>query len=211
LRGTPADVPYVLEEICRQKENPYDGLARFRLAGVDAQGVEWSLGWTIPEVDNDGDVWTFEGELDGLSPEDRSASVSMDSSTEVIFRIPIHHPAGRLLRHFLPPTCGGDTLEGSKSLDVLGSQVRVVYEPSCATLSITAVHSNQLPPTLTENWLGEPLRVLFGQLIFPRLVARNLGRGRSIISIRRTLPLFQGVGWSALWAHEPSMGSADTF
>src|ERR1700733_7713086 len=70
LVGMPADVAYANEEIRRQSEHPYDGLARFRLTGVDTSGVKWNLGWTIPRVETDPSSWSFGGELEGLYPED---------------------------------------------------------------------------------------------------------------------------------------------
>ena len=57
-----------------------------------------------------------------------------------------------------------------------------------------------MPPTYTENWLGEPLRILFGQLIFPRLVARNLGNGTTQIHVRPCRGLIGGAArYAALW------------
>lgn len=44
LQGLPDDIPYARAAFRHQKQNPYDELARFRLFGTDAQGVEWTLG-----------------------------------------------------------------------------------------------------------------------------------------------------------------------
>jgi hypothetical protein len=78
-------------------------------------------------------------------------------------------------------------------LETLGSTIRFGHEQSSGALSITAMHSAELPPTYTENWLGEPLRILFGQLIFPRLVARNLGTGRTHVDVRPCSGLIGGA------------------
>ena len=51
--------------------------------------------------------------------------------------------------------------------------------PSDDSLWVTAKTSDKLPHPYAENWIGEPLRVLLGQLVFPRLVARNFGNGTS--------------------------------
>jgi hypothetical protein len=53
LDGTPTNVGYALAEIQRLRENPYDGLARWRLEGIDSDGNEWNGGYTAPELDID--------------------------------------------------------------------------------------------------------------------------------------------------------------
>jgi len=211
LRSTPADVPYACEEIRRQKESPYDGLARFRLVGVDHEGLEWSFGWTIPKVEIGQTFWTFEGAVDGLWPNDGSDAVSKDSSTEVIFLVPAGHPIARTLQRFLlkHPEHAGARYE--HVMEVLDSTIKFVYEPSSNTLSVTASHSPDLPPTHAENWLGEPLRILSGQLVFPRLVARNLGNGRSHISVRRSPTVVYNAAWAALWSAENLAADEEAF
>jgi hypothetical protein len=63
------------------------------------------------------------------------------------------------------------------------------------------MHSAELPPTYTENWLGEPLRILFGQLIFPRVVARNLGNGTTHVDVRPCRgPIGGATRYAALWS-----------
>jgi hypothetical protein len=104
-----------------------------------------------------------------------------------------------------------DGPKDQRILKILDSTITFVYEASSGLLSITALHSPRLPPTYTENWLAEPLRVLFGQLVFPRLVARNLDNGRSIISIRRSPGLIRGAEWAALWAFEPNSAHINSF
>jgi hypothetical protein len=211
LRGTPADLSYAHEEVRRQQENPYDGLARFRLVGVDRDGLEWSLGWTIPRIEIGEASWTFEGEVDGLWPNDESDTVSRDSTTEMIFLVPQGHPIARTLQRFsLKHPVQGEP-HYMHVMEVLGSTIRFVYEVASNTLSVTANHSSDLPPTHTENWLGEPLRILFGQLVYPRLVARNLGGGHSHISIRRSPTAIYNAAWAALWSTKNLSADEETF
>jgi hypothetical protein len=88
-------------------------------------------------------------------------------------------------------------------LEILGSTIRFQYEPSSGALSVTATHSARLPPTYTENWLGEPLRILLGQLIFPRLVALNLENGTTHVDVRPCRgPIGGAVRYAALWPGE---------
>ena len=79
-----------------------------------------------------------------------------------------------------------------------------MYESSSRTLLVTATDAQEFGAPYAENWLGEPLRILFGQLIYPRLVARNVGSGRAQVSIRRSPPLIPGSAWAALWSASES-------
>ena len=200
LTGTPADIPYALAEINRQRENPYDGLARFRLEGVDADGVKWSGGYTVPRVDAVRPAFTFTGEIESLVTDDQSPTTSQESSTELIFLLRIGDPMSLAMARFVGSDQGGRELLNENALNVLGSRIRFTFEASAGALAITASHSPNLLPTYTENWLGEPLRIMFGQLIYPRLVARNFGNGRASVWVRRSPSLIPGAHWAALWA-----------
>lgn len=200
LRGLPQDLGHTLQSLRYQQENPYDGLARFRLTGTDSEGVEWSLGWTVPRVDAGKDSWTLTGRLDGLLPHDDSATVADESSTELIFSVPVHHPMALSLNRYIRTAQQSGPLLREHVVEALGSTIRFAYDPAGGTLSVTATHSADLRPTYTENWLAEPLMILFGQLIFPRLVARNLGDRRTHVFVRRSPHLIQEAGWVALWS-----------
>jgi hypothetical protein len=203
LRGKPEDARYASAAFHWQQANPYDALARFRLVGVDSQGVEWSLGWTVPaRIEKGESQWVLTGRLDQLSPHDIGDSVSKESTTEVIYLVPPEHPAAYIAKQLMLASRGNDDPLYEHVMEALGSKICFIYEPSSSALSITASHSSDLPPTRTEGWLGEPLRILFGQLISPRLIARNLGDGTSIMFVlpchHRVIP----AGWAALWMDE---------
>jgi len=186
LKGLPRDVGYAFSEIQRQRRNRYDGRERFRLRGADLKGAQWSMGWvTLGQVEPGNDIWTFVGETDGLFPHCASDAVASESCTELVFFLPINHPMARSMLRFVLAEQPEGRPRKEHVLETLGSTIRFAYDPSLSALSITAMHSAGLPPTYTENWLGEPLRILFGQLIFPRLVARNLGNGRTHVDVRR--------------------------
>ena len=46
-------------------KTPYDGTARPRFVGQDADGVEWLGGWTMPQKMTFG-TWLIEGRLSSL-------------------------------------------------------------------------------------------------------------------------------------------------
>jgi len=201
LKGLPNDLTYALSEIQRQKRNRYDGMERFRLRGVDCEKREWSFGWTtLFHVQGGDDLWTFVGEAQGLFPPDESDTVRSESYTELVFLMPADHTMGLSMRRLVLTEQPEGRPRHEHVLEVLGSTIRFQYEPSSGALSVTAMHSAELPPTYTENWLGEPLRILFGQLIFPRVVARNLGNGTTHVDVRPCRgPIGGAARYAALW------------
>jgi hypothetical protein len=175
LEGLPDDVGYVQALIMGQLADPYDRLARFRLRGVDRHGLEWSLGWTVPHIDPGDGTWRFEGRIDALQPHDVSDTVATESSTELLFLIPTQHAIAFFLQRFLLTKHLKGESRYERVLQVLGSDIRFRYEPLSGVLSVTATHSPGMPPTYTENWLGEPLRILFGQLDISKNLALLAG------------------------------------
>jgi hypothetical protein len=209
VTGIPTDIPYIFKEINRQRDNPYDALARFRLTGTDAHGIAWSGGWTIPRVAHGSTNWTFTGDIDSLVTDDHTPTVASHASTELIFLLRIGDPMTIAMARYAR-SAEGKRPEG-RMLDILGSSIRFTFEDVTSTLSITATHSCDLPCTYVENWLSEPLRILFGQLIFPRLVARNYGDGRSTVWVRPSPSLIQEARWIALWTGDNAFHSDDAF
>jgi hypothetical protein len=84
-------------------------------------------------------------------------------------------------------------------METLGTKIHFEYDPSAETLFITAPTSEALPHPYAENWLGEPLVILFGQFVFPRLVSRNFGGNRSLVWVRRSPNPIYESRWTALW------------
>src|SRR5690606_25295595 len=60
--------------------------------------------------------------------------------------------------------------------------------------------------TLTESWLGEPLCILFGQLVFPRLIARSFPKGGAMICVSRAPGWHRESDAAALWDEEDLTG-----
>jgi hypothetical protein len=73
---------------------------------------------------------------------------------------------------------------GQQIIQVPSSEIKFFYTPSDGSMWVTATTSSTLPHPYAENWLSEPLRILLGQLVFPRLVARNLGDGSAHVLLR---------------------------
>jgi hypothetical protein len=199
LTGTPADIGYALSAVNRPQKEPYDALARCRLVGVDGEGVSWAGGYTIPRVENGDPAWMFTGEIDSLVTNDQSSTASRQASTELIFLVPPEHLMALAMARFTRTDQVGGESHRKHVMEVLGSNIQFAYDASASTLSITASHSANLPATFTDNWLSEPLRIMFGQLIYPRLVARNFGDGRACVWVRPSPGLIRAARWAALW------------
>jgi hypothetical protein len=213
LKGLPEDLGYALSEIERQRRNRYDGMERFRLRGVDREKREWSFGWTtLYHVRGGDDVWEFVGEAQGLFLRDGNDTIPTESCTVLVFLMPADHTTGMSMRRLVLTEQPEGRPRQEYVLEILGSTIRFQYEPSLGALSVTATHSARLPPTYTENWLGEPLRILLGQLIFPRLVARNLGNGTTHVDIRPCRgPIGGAARYAALWPGDDFPGGREDF
>lgn len=99
---------------------------------------------------------------------------------------------------------------GQQIVHVLDSEVRFFYEPWDEILWATATVSKVLCHPYLENWLSEPLRILLGRLIFPRLVARNFGDRKAAISLRMSPPRLGEAGLASLLGRD-YLGHADEF
>jgi hypothetical protein len=202
LTGTPSDIGYALTTINRAEKEPYNPLARCRLLGTDHDDVDWNGGWTIPRMEIGETTWTFTGEIDSLVTVDTSSTVSPQASAELIFSASPGYLMALALGRFARTEQPAGGYRKEHELELLGSNIRFTYDPTTHILSVTASHSTDLPHPFAENWLGEPFRILFGQLIFPRLVARNMGNGRAHVWVRPSPGLIPAARWAALW--EPS-------
>jgi len=176
-----------------QHQNSFDATARLRLFGKDADGTDWSCGWTMPKVVNLGS-WAVEGKLTALDITDRLATET--HSTELLFRADLLHPLARIMG-----VLGGPRQKRfERRLEILGSALDFSYERANNVVSIVASHSEQLRPTYTERWLCEPLRIMFGQPIQPRLFARNIGREAIVFIL--PVPRLDVSSWSAFLSDE---------
>ena len=202
LTGIPKDIAHALATINRAEREPYNPLARCRLLGTDHDDVDWNGGWTVPRMEDGETTWTFTGEIDSLVTIDKSSTVPPQASTELIFSASPGHLMALALGRFARTKQPGGGYRKEHELELLGSNIRFTYDPTTHILSVTASYSDDLPHPFAENWLGKPFRILFGQLIFPRLVARNMGNGRAHVCVRPSPGLIPAARWAALW--EPS-------
>jgi hypothetical protein len=67
----------------------------------------------------------------------------------------------------------GDGERREKALSVNGADLVLTLDVNADLLTVYAAASDVFRPAFAENQLGEPLRILFGQPIYPRFVLRR--------------------------------------
>jgi hypothetical protein len=188
--ASTADHSDAYRRLTRAIDNPYDIIDQFRLNATDYRGTRWACGWTgvqLKELPSVG--WPLTGQLHAISTDVSDSTVCPDSGVELLFQPQPRLPMGT----WMTSTTTVDDEEvlhvrrpARHVVSAMGTEIvfsSVVVDDS---LWVGARTSSQLPHPYAENWLSEPLRILLGQHIFPRLVARNFGDGRAIVSLRVT-------------------------
>jgi hypothetical protein len=205
--ATPSDGSDAFRRLVRSRENPYEVFDQFRLVATDFDGTEWAGGWTRPEFKGIPKFgWPLTGKLSSLMTQATGPSVSQDSGVELVFQPKLRLPMDKRMTATF--SVDGEEIErrhsaGRNIVQVLNSEIKFFYTPSDDSLWVTAKTSDKLPHPYAENWIGEPLRVLLGQLVFPRLVARNFGNGKAHVSLRPSPPRLINSGIAALFQGEP--------
>jgi len=213
LFATPTDVREAFRRLANARENPYEVINQFRLFATDYQGNEWACGWTRPELKGFPQIgWPLTGRLDSMVTRASGPWVSTDSSVELVFHPKIWLPMEKAM--VTVTSVDGTEIRrshsaGEQTIQVLDSEIRFFYTPSGESLWVTAKTSGKLRHPYLENWLGEPLRVLLGQLIFPRLIARNLGDGTAQVWLRPSPSLFINSAIASLVGGDPLGAGAE--
>jgi hypothetical protein len=186
--GKTDDLAKAFRKYITAKENPYDHLEQFRLFATDYAGNEWAGGNTSVDffTDHNRD-WPLRGALIGLAMTASGPWVSTSSSVELLLIPPVSLPMSEAL--VSTSSIGTEVILESRSrgrqvVDVLGTQIIFANEPSDEALWITAETSGELRHPYAERWLSEPLRILLGAPIYPRMTARNFGNGKACVMVQ---------------------------
>lgn len=189
-----------MRSIRRIDQEPYNGLARLRLVGTDIDGVEWVLGWTIPSYSIIGSVWTFRGELEAIIP--LAGDRDEGGGTELRYVVPEGSLAHWVFVRTVISAGGEQPLRRQLRIEAAGAVIDLAYDPDARVLTLKASPSEDLPLTYAENWLSEPFRILFGQLVSPRLVARQIPDQAATIFIAPIARWIPEASWAALWDYD---------
>lgn len=196
VHAKPLNEKEALKALKLSSDRLYDPQTAFRLRAVDYSGIEWNGGWVRPRLGEvQGGYWELICASAGLT-----TMVQQDepvSGVELVYSPAPEVPFSEVITttaHLGETRIGWRTSGGRHAFELLGGSVEVRTEPWSNELRIVASTSKDLNHPYLENWLSEPLRALRGQLIFPRLVARNFADGRASVSIRQAPPIERSLG-----------------
>lgn len=214
MHATPRNSSEAFKKIVQAQQNPYDILHQFRVNAVGYDGTEWSGGWTSVTLgDATANVWRLSGPIGKLHTDAEGFGVAEDSSVELIY--------DRALRLPIPMNMvktvvrDGEQVLLSRSagravVDALDAEIEFFRDAEREHIWAVARTSPTFPHPYLENWISEPLNLLLGEIVAPRLVARNFGGGRAFISLREV----SGRPADSLTAsilREDPLGAGDAF
>lgn len=169
LNGHAVDLADLHRFIADRQSAPYDGLSRFRLAVTDSSGKEFHCGFSVTDTLQISSEKVFcLGNTDGLIHyTDRFNYVG----TEILILVPERHWFRNALTASFPPP--NEMGVSRYEMELAGSQLEFEFEAATQSLTISVIETETFPQTYTEGWLSEPLRMLLGQLAFPRVIVRS--------------------------------------
>jgi len=187
MHGTPGDGSDALKKIVAAQNNPYDHQHQFRMNAVDYDGTEWSGGWTTLRTGEIvGGIWQLWGDIQALYTGASGFGVSERNGVELVYDSPLRFP----IPANMVKTVYRDDQQvfssrsaGVKVLDVLDTKIEFFKSVGHEHVWAVADASHALPHPHLENWLSEPLNLLLGEVVSPRLIARNKGDGTAAISL----------------------------
>lgn len=187
MHATPRDGSDAFRRIIRAHNNPYNVFDQFRMEAVGYDRTEWSGGWTTLQIGEEAEnVWRLSGPISHLHTFANGFGVSEKSSVELVYDQPLRLPIPLNMTKTVHRGEKQVLLShsaGSKSVRVLDADIEFFHSPEHEHVWALADTTPNLPHPHLENWISEPLCLLLGQLVFPRLTARNFGNGTAHISL----------------------------
>lgn len=188
LHGTPRDGGDAFRKIVQSKNNPYDHRHQFRMTAVGYDRTEWSGGWTTLRTGGEaGNTWRLSGPIHTLHTRASGFGVAGTKGVELVYDRPLRLP---LPMNMLKSVRRGDNevlwsrSAGTKVVDVMDASIEFFQSAEREHIWAVAEATQSLPLPHLENWLSEPLNLLLGEVVAPRLQARNLGDGQALIVLR---------------------------
>ncbi|MBX5192431.1 hypothetical protein HJB86_26655 [Rhizobium sp. NZLR3b] len=203
--GMAPDLGHSLSWLAKVRQNQYDPELQCRLMFETEDGLHFNGGWIEPHVQPiEGEhpvQMSCRGVSDTLLIGGLPGNASRPSITLRI-AIPRSRRSFYAFHHF-----AGEP----QDLDLLGTTIRFEFDSETSILSVTAATSDSLQIPYAENWLAEPFRIMFGELIYPKLVLKDFGNGSATVSLRdyddgRRLP-----HWVGLWRRRAYLADKDAF
>lgn len=207
--GSATDESDAFRRLVQAGKNPYAVHDQFRLFAIDFDGHEWACGMpTVNPVSSQGGRWLLTGELSFMATHVSGDWVSKEAGVELVFvpklDLQMEQPMVSIT------TIAGEEVQtsresGRQKLQVLGSEITFSYWPESDALYVTASASEELRHPYMDGWLSEPLRILAGQPIYPRLVARNMGDGTAQVWLRSSPSRLKRAGLASFLGKDPAI------
>lgn len=185
MHATPRDGSDAFRRILQAQRNPYEILHQFRVRAVGYDGTDWIGGWTSLTLgETHGSVWQLSGPIQRLIADVSGFGVAEASSVELIYDRRLRLPVPM---NMVKTVSRDDTQvlwsrsAGAKSVDVMDTRIEFYHSAEDDHVWAVAQTSPKFPHVHLENWISEPLNLLLGEVVYPRLYARNFGDGRATI------------------------------
>ena len=185
IHGTPRDGSDAFRRIVQAQKNPYEILHQFRVNAIGYDGTEWSGGWTelmLGEVR--GNVWQLFGPIHHLQTGAKGLGVSDKSSVELVYdrslRLPIPMNMVKTVYRDDKVVLRSQS-SGTKTVEIIDTIIDFHCSADREHVWAVADTSPTFPHPYLENWISEPLNLLLGEVVSPRLRARNFGNGEASI------------------------------
>lgn len=190
MHGTPRDGSDAFRKLVQAQNNPYDHQHQFRMKAVGYDGTEWSGGWTSLRNDGEsGNVWRLSGPIHSLHVGANGFGVAEKAGVELVYDRALRLP---IPMNMVKSVQRGDKQvlwsrsAGSKAVEVLDASIEFFQSAEGEYTWAVAEVTECFPHPHLENWLSEPLSLLLGEVITPRLQARNFGGGKALIVLHPT-------------------------
>lgn len=185
MHGAAREGSDAFRRIVQSQQNPYEILHQFRVNAIGYDGTEWSGGWTKLTLGGElGNVWQLSGPIHSLHTSAEGFGVSDKSNVELVYDRPLRLP----IPLNMVKTVFRDDKEvlwsrssGTKAVEVIDTVVEFQCSADREHVWAVADTSPTFPHLHLENWISEPLNLLLGEVVHPRLHARNFGNGKAFI------------------------------
>lgn len=205
MTGKAPDIRRSLSYLKKISDNPYRGDLRCRLMFDSRNGEHFSGGWTIPHVQP-----IEGGQMGDLrchgSSEELWIGGLPGASEKPAMDVQMSIPRGRRSFFALARFVGN-----GHRIDILGTRLEFDFDQTSDVLRIRAEAVDGFNIPFAENWLAEPLRIMFRELIYPRLVIRDFGNGRADVCLRAVADARRLPVWAGMWRGERYLADKAAF
>jgi hypothetical protein len=160
---------------------------------LDYDGVEWICGYLFLKiVSTEAGIVLVTAKAEILTTMADGHFIAPDRGVELLLDEGVRLPLPMNLEQVTKR--GGVELSSSRgpgaiTIDALGTKIEFAREPGGDAIWVNALASNELYAPFAEGWICEPLSILLGHPVYPRMSARNRGEKVAQVSVLPSPPL----------------------